>query len=197
MRWTWLASVVALGLVIGGTHGGETVGVPGSDTRFETVIESKIAGNKVKLRLTGTAMRKRLIFNVYAVGSYIEENSKPASAEELVALDVPKQLHLVMERDVAGKDVADNFQAAIRANYPEPQFREEIQILTEYLASQTIRKGDHIWLTHVPGVGLNVILVGKAERTIRNPKFARAVWDIYFGPNNIGTEVKRGLLARL
>jgi len=197
MRWTVLAIGTMIGLLVGATEGGETVGVPGSDTRYETVIESKIAGQKVKLRLTGTAMRKRLIFNVYAVGSYIEENSKPSSAEELVALDVPKQLHLVMERDVAGKDVAENFRAAIRANYPEPQFQEEIRALTDYLASQTIRRGDHIWLTHVPGVGLNVILVGKAERTIRNPKFARAVWDIYFGPNNLGPEVKRGLLARL
>lgn len=197
MRWMLLAIGMMVGALVASTEAGETLGVPGSNTRYETVIESKIAGQKVRLRLTGTAMRKRLFFNVYAVGSYVEENSTPRSAEELVALDVPKQLHLVMERDVAGKDVAENFRAAIRANYPEPQFSEEIAILTDYLASQTIQKGDHIWLTHVPGVGLNVILVGKAERTIRNPKFARAVWDIYFGPNNIGAEIKRGLSARL
>jgi hypothetical protein len=175
----------------------DTVGVPGSNNRFETSIESKINGKKVKLNLTGTAMRKRLFFNVYAVGSYLEDGKKARTPEELASLDVAKQLHLIMERDVAGKDVADSFRTAIRANYPEPEFNAEMDALSDYLSSQAIKQGDHVWLTNVPGIGLDVILVGKTERLIKNPKFAKAVWDIYFGPNNLGPDVKRGLSSRL
>jgi hypothetical protein len=175
----------------------ETVGVAGSGNRFDTRIESQINGKKVKLNLTGTALRKRLIFNVYAVGSYVEDGQKVKTPEELASLDAPKQLHLIMERDVAGKDVADSFRAAIRANYPEPQFSAELDLLSDYLSSQAIKQGDHVWLTHVPQTGLDVILVGKTERLIKDPKFAKAVWDIYFGPNNLGPEIKRGLSSRL
>ena len=54
-----------------------------------------------------------------------------------------------------------------------------------------------MWLTHVPGTGLHVLLVGKNGRYIKNPRFARAVWDIYFGPNNLGDPIKKGLTSRL
>jgi hypothetical protein len=175
----------------------ESVGVPGSSNRFETKIESKVKGKKVKLNLTGVAMRKKLIFNVYAVGSYLEDGKKVKTPEELAALDATKQIHLIMERDVAGTDVADSFRTAIRANYPAPEFNDELDELTNYLAAQTIRQGDHVWLTHVQGTGLHVILVGKAEKLIKNPRFARAVWDIYFGKNNLGDAVKNGLTSRL
>src|SRR5262249_38425646 len=119
------------------------------------------------------------------------------SAEELAAADCPKRLHLVMERTVEGKDLAEAFRSAIRLNYPEPAFAEEVQTLVQLLRGDSARKGDHIYLTHVPGVGLHCSRSGKAEFLIKNPRFARAVWDIYLGKNNVGEAVKKGLVSRL
>ncbi len=154
-------------------------------------------GKPVSLVLTGAAMRTKLFFNVYAIAGYVQSGSGARSADDLAAADVPKQLHLVMQRDVAGADMAESFRAAIRANHPEPAFNSEVDTLVRMLREGTARRGDQILLTHVPGVGLQVSVTGKDAFVIKNPAFSRAVWDIYLGPYNVGDAVKRGLVSRL
>jgi hypothetical protein len=175
----------------------ELVGVDGSGTQYATPIPAKVAGKDVTLRLTGTALRKKFLFHVYTIGSYVQDGVAVASAEELVAADCPKRLHLVMEREVSGKDLAEAFRAAIRANYPAPAYEAELNRLAELMQPLTAVKGDHIWLTHVPGVGLHCLVVGKTEINIPGVPFTRAVWEIYLGKNNLGDEIKKGLTSRL
>lgn len=187
-------------LVFGATTGvlaSELVGVSGSSVKYPASIESKIGGKDVKLTLTGTALRKKFIFSVYAIGSYIQEGVSVGTAEELAEKDCAKQLHLVMERDVSGKEMAEAFKAAVRLNYDAPQFDDELETLLATMASVTVNKGDHVWLTHVPDVGFHCELVGKTQVTIKNVAFANAVWNIYLGKNNLGDAIKQGLISRL
>jgi hypothetical protein len=189
-----LATILTLGA---GIAAAEMVGVPNSNTQYPTPIQSSIAGKQYKMVLTGTALRTKAIFSVYTVGSYLQEGIKLRSPEELAAADKPKQLHLVMERDVDGPDMADAFTKAIRQNYPEPAFNKELLLLTEKMKSFTVKKGDHIWLTHVPGVGMHCNVVGKIDYWTKSVPFSQAVWEIYLGKKNIGEDIKRGLTVRL
>lgn len=175
----------------------EVVGVPGCGTQYSTPVEVTCDGKPVPMVLTGTALRQKFFVNVYAIGSYIQEGVSVRTAEELAASDSPKRLHVIMERAVSGKDLAEAFRAAVRLNYPEPAFAEELNLLTQHLQSHTAEKRDHIFLTHIPGVGLHCTLVGKADFTIKNGQFSRAVWDIYLGKNNLGDAIKKGLVSRL
>ena len=149
------------------------------------------------MRLTGAAVRTKLIINVYTVASYLQEGVKVTSADELAAVDCAKRLHLVMERTVDGKDLAEAFRAAVRLNHPEPAFTDEVTTLVRFMRSTSVRKGDHILLTHVPGIGLHCSMAGKADFLVKNVRFARAVWDVYLGKNNVGEQIKKGLVARL
>jgi hypothetical protein len=194
MRKYWILAVL---LALGGSlSAAELVGVPGSGTKYPSEIDVNAGGKAVKLRLTGTAMRTKVIVNVYALGSYVQQGTRIGSAEELAGADVDKRLHLVMERAVEGKDMAEAFRTAVRMNYPEPTFNAEVEALCRFIQSQTANKGDHILLTHTPGVGLHVNLAGKVELTIQNPAFSRAIWDIYLGPKNLGDGIKKGLVSR-
>lgn len=175
----------------------DKVSVSGSSTQYPVAVESKIGDKDVKLVLTGAALRKRVFFSVYTIGSYVEEAAGVRTAAELAAKDCPKQLHLVMERDVGGKDMAEAFVGAIRQSYPEPQFAEQLQALSEFMQAQNVQKGDHVWLTHVPKVGLHCNLVGKAEVVIKDVPFAQAVWEIYLGKKHISEAIKRELTSRL
>jgi hypothetical protein len=192
-----LAAVVLVGLGGAVALAENDVTVPGSTAKFPPLIESKIGDNAVRLDITGAAMRTKLLFNVYAIASYLQNGVVVHRAEELAAIDAPKQLHLVMERDVDGKDMAAAFRDAIRLNYPAPQFDSEVNQLADFLQAHTVKKGDHVWLTHIPGVGLHARLVGKTEAIIRNAAFSKAVWDIYLGKNNLGPSIKEGLTSRL
>ncbi|MGE3804229.1 MAG: chalcone isomerase family protein [Gemmataceae bacterium] len=175
----------------------ELVAVPGSNVQYPTPIESTVGTKQVKMVLTGTALRKKFFFSIYAIGSYVQEGVQVISADEMATKDVAKQLHLVMERDVTGQQMADAFVEAIRLNHPEPEFQEEIKVLKQYLESFDVRKGEHVWLTHVPGVGLDINIVGKQGIQIQNVKFSVAIWEIYFGKRNLGDSIKNGLVSRL
>jgi hypothetical protein len=195
-RRKMLAVALALACTTGALAA-ELVGVRGSSTQFTTTMDWTVNDKPVKLVLTGTALREKYWLNVYALASYIEEGAGVHNAEELAAADKPKQLHLVMERTVSGADMAESLQVAIRANHPAGEFDDEVNLLVEKLRGDTARKGDHIYLTHLPGVGLEVKVAGRTEFVIPNAAFHRAIWDIYLGRNNLGEGIKRGLVSRL
>jgi hypothetical protein len=175
----------------------ELVGVPGSNTHFTTTMDLTIGDKPAHLLLTGVAVRQKYLFNVYSIGSYVVEGAPVHNAEELATIDVAKQLHLVMERDVKGGDIAEAFLIAIRQNYPIPAFNDEVNRFVEQMRELDLKKGDNIYLTHQPGIGLRCLVIGKGDFTIDNPEFSRAIWDIYLGKNNIGDGIKKGLSSRL
>jgi hypothetical protein len=175
----------------------ESVGVDGSKTQYPTLIESPINNKPVKLVLTGTALRKKLLFNVYTIASYVQEGAQVHNADDLTSADVPKQLHLVLERDLDGKTMASAFREAVRLNYPSPAFDHELDTLSRFLEESSVKKGDHVWLSHVPGVGFHVRMPGKKEMVIPNASFSKAIWEVYLGRNNLGESIKEGLTSRL
>jgi hypothetical protein len=192
-----LMAVILLALGGLGVMAADLVDVPGSSTRYPSEVLAPVAGRSVKMRLTGVALRTKVIVNVYAIASYLQHDVKVGSAEELAAADCAKRLHLVMERTVDGKDLAEAFRAAIWLNHPEPAFTDEVTTLVQFMRGTSVRKGDHILLTHVPGIGLHCSMAGKADFLIKNVHFARAVWDIYLGKKNVGEHIKKGLVSRL
>lgn len=175
----------------------ELVGVHGSSTQYTTTMDVMIGDKPFHLVLTGVALREKFFFHVYTIGSYVLDGAAVHTAEELAALNQPKQLHLVMERDVEGGDIADAFRVAVRQNYPSPTFDDEVNHLVEMIREIDFKKGDHIYLTHLPGIGLRCQVIGKGDFSIENPDFSRAIWDIYLGKNNIGEGIKKGLTSRL
>jgi hypothetical protein len=192
-----ILAVAVVGVLTAAAQAGEMVGVSGSDTRFATTTELNLKGQTVKLTLTGTALRKKYLFNVYSVGSYVHEGAGVRSADDLATADVPKILHLVMERDVDGPTMAGAFRESIRLNHPAPEFEQELGKLDAFLQANGVKKGDHIWMTHVPGVGFHVRLGADKVMFLPNPGFSRAVWDVYFGRNNLGDAIKASLASRL
>jgi hypothetical protein len=176
---------------------GESVGVDGSSTEYETKVEAKVAGKTVKLDLTGAGLRKRVVFKVYTIASYVEAGAGVRSAEDLAAADCPKQLHLVMERDVDGKELAEAVEKAIRKGRGDDAFPDELKALAETMKALSLKKGDHVYLTNIPKKGLECDVVGKKQVVIENSDFSKAIWEIYLGKKNIDDDLKKALVSRL
>jgi hypothetical protein len=197
MKRSRIVALVLLGLVTTTVLADGVVNVPGTGISYPSAIRHKVGGRDTTLVLTGVALRKKLVFNVYTIGSYLEIGAKVSSPEELANLDAAKQLHLVMERDMSGKDLAAAFRAAVRMNHAAPSFEQELATLDAFLQKLDVKQGDQLWLTTLPGVGFHGSLAGKSDITIKNVAFARAVWEIYLGRNNLGAPIKAGLVSRL
>ena len=193
-RWLFVAALSYSG---GLAAAAEMVGVPGSSARYATTVNVQIADKPVRLALTGAALRKKAVFSIYTVASYLQEGVSAKTADQLVAADGVKLLILIMERDVTGRDMSEAIQTGIRLNYPADAFRAELGAVAKILDSIDIRKGDHVMLTSIPRKGLRCEVVGKTNVSIENPAFARAIWDIYLGRQNLGESIKAGLISRL
>ena len=161
------------------------------------VVEKKIGEQTVRLQLTGSAVRTKSIFKVYTIDSYVEAGVKVRTAEELMDADAPKLLHLVMLRNVSGPEMSDAFVSLLRANHPEPAFEDEVKSVATLLRNRNVHKGDEIWFSHIPKVGIQCHLGEDMTHLVRNVAFSKAVWGNYFGKHNVGEHVKKGLLSRL
>jgi hypothetical protein len=190
-------AVAAVALVGGLASASDTVEVSGSSTRYLTAIEVPVAGQPTRLVLTGAALRKKTIFSVYTVASYVQQGTAARNAEQLVSAEAVKVLHLVMERDVDGKDMAEAIRTGIRLNHPANAFGTELSKVDQWLQARNLRKGQHVILTAIPKGGLRCQVTGTTDLVVDNPMFARAVWEIYLGRNNLGEPIKTALVARL
>jgi hypothetical protein len=186
-------AVVAAGFA---TADGETVAVPGSEVRFPVRREVTVGYRPVRLVLTGTAMRKSHGINVYAVASYIQEGMPAKTDEQIVAADAVKVMHEVLERALDGATMFDGMRTGLRLNHPASAFPGELGQLERTFRAHDLARGQHVVLTNLPRVGLRCEAAGKLDVTINNPAFAKAIWEIYLGRNNLGDAVKSGLTSR-
>jgi Chalcone isomerase-like len=192
-----LLLVTAVAVLFGAVALGESVGVDGTAARYDTRIEATIGGKAVKLDLTGAGLRKKLVFKVYTIGSYVEAGAAVRSAEELAAIDCPKQLHLLMQRDVAGKEMADAVEQAIHKARGDDAFPAELKALAETMKALELKKGDHIYLINIPKKGIEYDVAGSKRVLIENCDFSRAIWEIYLGKKNIDDDLRKALVSRL
>jgi hypothetical protein len=192
-----VAFAIAVVSVSGLAAANELVSVAGSSARFATSVEVQVGGKPVPMTLTGATLRKRAIVNIYAIGSYLQAGVTAKSADQLAAADGIKMLVLILERDINGRDMAEAIQSGVRLNHPANAFPAELAKIAKTLGNMDLRKGDHVMLTAIPRVGLRCQVIGKGEAVIESPAFARAIWDIYLGRQNLGEPIKAALTSRL
>ncbi|MCE9606970.1 MAG: chalcone isomerase family protein [Planctomycetia bacterium] len=164
---------------------------------FPVVVRAEVGGKPAEMRLTGQAIRKAFGIKFYKIGSYCCETISPTNVDALAAADVPKQLLLVMERDVSEAVLSRSFRETFEKNDPDKKFVKEIQTMLDYMTSSPLKKGEHVLITHLPQTGVSVRGRNQDPITVDNPAFAEVVWNVYMGPKGVSDELRTGLGTRL
>lgn len=189
--------VLCLDLFVDRAWATERVRIAGTHTTVDSEIRRTVDGKSMPLVLTGAALRTKYLFNVYCVASYIDGQSTVRNAKELAEANVAKVLLLKMERHVAGTEMAAAVRKSITDNHPAESFPAELEAFMVFLVNNPVRKGDQVWITHLPGVGMSCEIVGRGKTLIRHERFSRAVWDIYLGEKPLHASIKSSLVSRL
>jgi hypothetical protein len=172
------------------------VPVPGSSVKYARTTTVQVGDRPVSLKLTGVGMRTKAIFNVYAVGSYVQEGVSVRTPEELAKADATRMLHLVMERTVESADFIDALKSAVAKTYPADKFAAEFSQVAAAVGNRPARKGDHVKMTAVPGAGVRIQVADAVDVKVTNKAFAQALWEIYLGPKPIDEGLKKNLVAQ-
>lgn len=175
----------------------ESVAVKGSQTRFPSRTAFRRGSESVPVRLTGAALRTRLGFGVYAVGSYVQEGVTLREPADLVRADCAKMLELVFERNVGGSTMYESLAANLRAGHPAPAFRDELARLSQFLQAHPAARGSVLRLAYEPTHGLTLTAGDGSVLAYPGHEFAQALWGIYFGAKPMDPTIRTALAQRL
>lgn len=151
-----------------------------------------------KLVLNGAGLRKRLFFEVYAMGLYLPERKR--KAEEILTLPGPKRIAIRMLRDVSAEAFTEALIDGLRKNQSEAamvRFAPRIKQLTDIMAElKEAKEGMAIDMDWAQGSGLRLVVDGKqAGAPIVGEDFYRALLSVWLGENPVQDDLKAALLG--
>jgi len=149
------------------------------------------------LVLNGMGLREAtwLKIKVYVAGLYLEAESADAGA--ILHAELPKRLVFVFLRPVGRTRMLKEWDECFKANA-----QDDFAALQERLATlhawmpDTVRTGDEMMLTYLPGKGVVVEIRGETRGTIAGADFARVLFGIWLGARPPNQTLKTGLLGR-
>ncbi|WP_229421949.1 MULTISPECIES: chalcone isomerase family protein [Massilia] len=156
----------------------------------------KVGGKELKLN--GFGMRQKFVAKVYVTSLYLPEKSK--SLPEILKMDGPRRVTLVMMRDLTSDDFGDAFMSGLNKNLDN---NEKAKIVTQiskfgemFALLQVLKKGDVLHLDWIPGVGTQCEFnEKKIGEIVPDIAFYNAILRIWMGEHPVDTHLKTALLG--
>ena len=155
-------------------------------------IDERASVQNAELTLTGAGLRKRLFFQVYAIGLYVQDPKA-----DPIAQPGPKRVQIHMLRDVGAEQFTEALVDGIKANHTEAEAKAlepRLKQLGAIMAQlKEARSGMAIALDWT---GKETVLAvdGKpAGAPIPGEDFYRALLRIWLGANPVQDDLKKAL----
>jgi Chalcone isomerase-like len=157
-------------------------------------IDDKARVGNAELVLNGAGLRKRVLFQVYAIGLYVQDRKA-----DPVTQPGPKRVQIHMLRDVGAETFLEALVDGMKANHSEPEvaaLEPRLKQLGATIARiKQAKKGMTIALDWNGG-STNVLIDGRpAGEPIEGEDFYRALLRIWLGDKPVQDDLKRALLG--
>lgn len=157
---------------------------------------ARVAGKD--LVLNGAGLRTKFIIKVYAAGLYLTE--KKNAVPEVLKLDGPRRMQLVMMRDISSDDFGQAFMTGLDHNIDaaeKSKYVSQISKFGELFGSiPGVKKGDVLHIDWIPASGTVIELNGKKlGEPIPDVGFYNAVLRIWLGERPADSSLKPQLLG--
>ncbi|WP_338846474.1 chalcone isomerase family protein [Massilia sp. W12] len=184
-----IAAAITLCCALGQAAAVEVAGVKLDDS-------AKVANKDLKLN--GAGVRVKAIFKVYVAGLYLPE--KKSTVADILSMDGPRRITLVMLRDVSSDDFGQSFITGLNNNADKAEktkiINQTMKFGEMFQQIPSIKKGDVLTLDWVPGSGTQSTLNGKKiGEVLPDIAFYNAVLKIWLGDNPADSSLKPQLLG--
>ena len=157
-------------------------------------IDDKVHVADTELSLRGAGLRKRVFFQVYAIGLYVRDRKA-----DPISQPGPKRVQIHMLRDVDADTFNEALADGIKANHTEAEAKAlepRVKALGATIAEiKEAKKGMTIALDW-NGSATQVLIDGKpAGRPIEGEDFYRALLRIWLGDKPVQDDLKKALLG--
>jgi hypothetical protein len=156
-----------------------------------TLPDTVTVGNQT-LVLNGLGMRSKMFIKVYVGGLYLEKKTNDPAA--IIQSDATKRVVLqFVYGEVSRDQMVEAFDEGFKNNAPGAPKAQVDQLVG---ALESMKKGEQMVVTYVPGTGTTLSLRGKDKLTIPGLAFAQAVFSVWFGPKPPTSDLKNGMLGK-
>ncbi len=150
------------------------------------------------LVLNGAGTRYFLVFKVYVAALYLPH--KAPSAQQVLDMHGPRELRLVMLRDVSGKELGDKLTDGIQNNVSPEDFGRLAPALARlgglFAQKHQLKTGESVILQDTPGQGMRIVIDGMpAGAPYTEPGFFNALLKIWLGASPAEGRLKKALLG--
>jgi len=157
-------------------------------------IDDKARVADTELSLTGAGLRKRVFFQVYAIGLYVlDPKADPVSQPG------PKRVQIHMLREVGAEQFIDALAEGIKENHSEAQAKAvepRVKELGATMAAIKEAKKGMVIALDWNGSATQLMIDGKpAGRPIEGEDFYRALLRIWLGDKPVQEDLKKALLG--
>jgi hypothetical protein len=158
-----------------------------------TLPDTEQVGN-TKLVLNGLGLRTKFVVKVYVAGLYLQQKSSDANA--IIKSDTPKKIVMQFLHAASKSQMTDAFDESFKDNTPEAVTTMKGDIDKLLGALESVKVGDQMVFTYVPGTGTTFAINGKDKVTIFNPAFGPVLLSVWLGPKPPNPDLKKGILGQ-
>jgi len=146
------------------------------------------------LILNGLGLRTKFAVKVYVVGLYLEQKSSDPNA--IIKADTPKRIVMHFVHAATKNQMTDAFDESFNDNTPDVRKTMKADIDRLLGALDTLKEGDQMIFTYVPGTGTTLAINGKEKLTIAGAAFGQVLFSVWLGPKPPNAGLKKGILGQ-
>ena len=185
MRRTAMLLTLALFALVLKSDAGTLAGV---------TLPDAIQVGSTSLVLNGMGLRTKYAFKVYVAGLYLAQKSSDPGA--ILKSDVTKRIVMHFVRDVSQTQLVDGFSESFQSNTPGAAKTLKPDIDRLFSALESVKDGEELAFTYIPGTGTSVAVGGKEKLTVAGPAFAEMFFSVWLGPKPPNAGLKKGILGQ-
>jgi hypothetical protein len=199
-RFARQAAALAV-LVAGSGATGLALAQHALQTQGATVAGVKVPGQVSvggkTLGLNGAGVRYKAIFKVYTAALYLPSATR--DAERALRTEEPRRLHIVMLRDIDGRELGKLFTRGMEQSVARNELSKIIpgmvQMADLFSSRNKLLEGEDFTVDWIPGEGTRIAVKGKHELSIKEPAFNVALMKIWLGQTPADHMLKDALLG--
>jgi hypothetical protein len=185
IRIAMLFAIAAIGSAPSHLSGASLDGVTLPDT---------VQAGSAPLVLNGLGVRTKFAVKVYIAGLYLQQKSSDANA--VIKAEAPKQIVMHFVHGASKSQMADAFREGFDDNTPDAKRTMKPEIDRLLGALDSVKDGDLMTFTYIPGKGSSYAINGNEKLTIAGPAFGQVLFSVWLGPKPPNDNLKKGMLGQ-
>lgn len=177
--------------------GGLPAAAQAQRTLGKVVFPATMAVNGKSLLLNGAGIRYKAMFQVYAMGLYLEQAA--TTAEDASAPRGCKRVAATLLRNVNATELGNMFTKGMLDNNPSATTTQLLPTMARmgdmFSRFKMLQAGDQFMVDRLPGKGMVLTVKGEAQHEPFEEAFFDALLNMWLGPKPADQQLKVALLG--